>query len=93
MADLGSPRTLSADEATCLCVGDHNPNPHELHVHHIVPLAFGGPDVASNEMPLCPTTHSNVHRAIREFDRYGEFRSRWNAYTRDLARRAIEGRA
>ncbi len=37
----------------------------EFFVHHIHPVGMGGPDVASNRIALCPTTHANVHEVLR----------------------------
>lgn len=51
----------------CLCVMEHNPNPMELHLHHILPLYLGGDDVPKNLIPLCPTSHANVHELLREW--------------------------
>jgi hypothetical protein len=37
----------------------------ELHRHHVLPLASGGPDVAANLVWLCPTAHANAHELLR----------------------------
>lgn len=34
---------------------------HGVQVHHIVPRSEGGPDDASNAIPLCPNCHDEVH--------------------------------
>lgn len=34
-----------------------------LEVHHMIPLANGGPDVVSNAVGLCETCHGKLHRA------------------------------
>lgn len=35
-----------------------------LEVHHVVPLANGGPDTVSNAVALCPNCHRRVHYAV-----------------------------
>jgi hypothetical protein len=52
----------------CNCVTKHVPKALELHKHHVWPLGEGGPDVRSNLVILCPTTHSNVHRLWRLYE-------------------------
>lgn len=89
--------TLSADEADCLCVKSHSPLPQELEVHHILPLAWDGPDTKANRLPLCPTTHSNVHRLLRAYVKAKgmpswAIRSRYSVYARALAQRAWDER-
>ncbi len=84
---MTTPRTVDADDASCPCVADHNPNPHELHEHHIVPKAWGGPDTPENLVVVCPTTHANVHRLLREYVKAGctpplDVRRRYSASTR-----------
>jgi hypothetical protein len=53
------------EQRRCGCVADHNPEPQELHVHHIWPLGWRGPDDPANTAVLCPTTHANVHEYLR----------------------------
>ncbi len=50
---------------TCLCVYEHRPPVMEFFEHHIWPSGMGGPNVASNRIWLCPTTHANVHEILR----------------------------
>ena len=39
------------------------PDDHRmLHAHHVVPLASGGSDLASNVLVLCPNHHAYAHR-------------------------------
>ncbi len=80
---------------TCLCVRDHNPNPMELHIHHVHPLANGGSDTDENRVWLCPTAHVNVHELMRFWFRAGgrpawEIERRYSAFVRDLAQRGYE---
>lgn len=57
---------MSHDEGmTCRCLSDHRPEPMELTLHHVWPSGDGGPDVAENREPVCPTTHYNVHEMYR----------------------------
>jgi hypothetical protein len=67
--DGPTPRAVPVDaEGTwCPCVGDHNPNPVEDEIHHLVPLGrpFGGADVPANRRRLCGTAHGSVHVLLR----------------------------
>lgn len=55
----------------CVCVKNHVPEPRELHRHHVWPEGKGGPDIRGNLRWLCPTTHSNVHKLWREYEKAG----------------------
>lgn len=77
---------------SCPCVGDHNPNPTTFDEHHIVPLAWDGPDEDSNLIILCPTTHRNVHLLLNAWKREGgepawKFRQKFSPFVRELAER------
>lgn len=84
---------MSHDEGLeCRCVTRHVPEPQELQLHHIWPLYAGGPDTPENIIPLCPTSHANVHELIRHYDRHkGEppwpVCRRYSPFIRDLAER------
>lgn len=84
---------MSHDAAgLCSCVATHVPRPAELHIHHVVPLSWGGPDIATNETWLCPTAHVNVHELLAAYKRANglpawEVRRRFSAFTRALAER------
>lgn len=90
---VGDPATINLIDdpwAECVCVADHNPNAIQLHRHHILPLAWGGTDDPSNVVLLCPSTHANVHRLIREYANVGgvpswTLRRRFGWYARQLA--------
>lgn len=86
-----APRTAHDEGAVCICVVNHNPNPMELNIHHVQPLANGGADDDTNRVWLCPTAHVNVHELMRHWFRLGgpppaEIRMRFNSYIRELAR-------
>jgi hypothetical protein len=49
----------------------HRPLSHINHMHHVWPLAEGGPDVPGNRIVACPTGHYNVHELLRLHKRYG----------------------
>lgn len=49
-------RLLSRGSYGCPCARVHVPRPTRLLVHHILPLAWGGQDVDTNRVTLCPTT-------------------------------------
>lgn len=77
-------------EAVCECVADHNPNPMELHKHHIWPLYLGGPDTEDNIVWLCPTSHTNVHELLREWVKRDaappwDVQKRYSAFVHNLA--------
>ena len=92
-AAIGQPFTLDPVLHPCLCVTDHNPNPRLNHRHHIIPLAWGGPDTDDNTVSLCPTTHANLHAELQEWVRVGRpTYTSLHPYVRTLLRRAWEGR-
>lgn len=64
--------TMPFHETLCHCVEKHIPKPLEVHEHHVWPLGKGGPDLASNLLTLCPTTHANVHKLWRLYDSYAK---------------------
>jgi len=64
--EAGAVRTLQNQGVVCLCVKHHTPQPLELNVHHIWPLAMGGPNVADNQVTICPSTHSSTHSLLRQ---------------------------
>lgn len=45
----------------------HKPTNHLNHVHHVWPLAEGGPDIPDNKVVICPTGHANVHDLIDHY--------------------------
>ncbi len=76
----------------CKCVKRHSPSPVELHRHHVWPLSLGGPE-KGNEVWLCPTSHTDVHELIRNWQKYqGEppwsVRRHYGKYIRGLAEKA-----
>lgn len=74
-------------EHGCQCVVGHTPQPVELHLHHILPLDWGGREVEDNQIFLCPTTHDNIHLLLREYRR-ANGRPNWHVekYFGDYAR-------
>lgn len=81
--------------AQCHCVVNHNPNAVQLHVHHILPLAWGGLKERDNEVLVCPSTHDNIHRLLREYKK-ADGRPSWSieryfgSYAREMAADAWE---
>lgn len=59
----GEPVAIPGDE--CAVHGWHRPPVRETVLHHKWPKGMGGPDVMTNIVRVCPTGHSNIHRAIR----------------------------
>jgi hypothetical protein len=45
----------------------HKPTPHLNEVHHVWPLADGGPDIADNKVVVCPTGRSNINDLLQQF--------------------------
>lgn len=87
---MSTVRSAHDTDQTCECVSNHNPNPMELHRHHILPLADGGPRTPENEVRLCPTSHVNVHELYRAHVQYEgavpwEIRKRFSPYIREVA--------
>lgn len=71
---VGDPLTINRidhPDVSCACVADHNPNEVQLHRHHIWPLGWSGPNQTDNIVLLCPTTHANIHRLLREYAKAG----------------------
>lgn len=61
MTALGPP----AGGLRCALYRDHRPEPLRLVVHHIQPLAMGGPDVPANwTAPICDNCHYGIHRLL-----------------------------
>lgn len=54
-------------EKKCACVLFHNPAPAGLEAHHVWPLYLQGPDVRTNMVWICPTTHTNAHKILDTF--------------------------
>lgn len=88
---------LPAPYLMCQCVGKHIPKPMELHQHHVWPISEGGPDIKSNLVLLCPSTHANVHRLWRLYEEF-EGRPSWDIlkgyseYARYLVEKGRESR-
>lgn len=81
-----------AGAVRCACVADHAPEPIDVEIHHVVPLAWGGPDSAANRVNLCGNAHNNVHAFLRAYQRAGgtppwDVRRRFSPYIRALAAR------
>lgn len=94
-APVGAPRALDPDEHPCLCVQEHRPALRATHRHHVVPLAWGGPDTEANVVPLCPSGHDVVHGLHRAWTRAGERAAgpgRGNRFLFEVAARGWDGR-
>jgi hypothetical protein len=87
------PRLLDAASFPCACVVTHTPVVRRTHRHHILPLSWGGSDAPDNVIPLCPSTHDEVHLLLTAWTRDGEpsWRS-GNRHARRLAVRAWQER-
>jgi len=55
----------------CVCVSEHRPPTLEPQAHHLWPKYLGGPPHPQTLLGLCPTTHTNVHRALRAMVKAG----------------------
>jgi hypothetical protein len=60
---VGEPVSIPGDE--CSVHAYHWPPVRETVLHHRHPVGMGGPDVKANLVRICPSGHSNVHRAVR----------------------------
>ena len=84
------PLTINPDgPRQCRCVNRHVPTPLELHRHHVWPEGKNGPNIRGNLRWLCPTTHSNVHKLWREYEKVSgepvwEIRLKYSRYVRSL---------
>lgn len=82
----------------CAIHRDHSPNPQRTHLHHAVPKSFGGGDEPENIVPLCSTSHDNIHVLLALYVRTGgkpferiDLRT-FGYRERELAKRGWEGR-
>jgi len=57
---------VAQDVPFCACVGDHRPLVLEYEKHHLWPIGMGGPEHKATLLLLCPSTHSSVHRILRD---------------------------
>jgi hypothetical protein len=78
----------------CKCVTEHRPAVVGTDFHHVVPRAWGGPDVAENIVELCPTTHRSLHDLLRWAVRNQAWPPRavlyrYPRYVRQLGARAV----
>ncbi len=80
------------EDAPCACVRIHVPKPASSELHHPYPQyaqkARYGRVVEPRTVPLCGTSHNNVHEAIRRILRGEEFRL-GNRYQQALVDEAI----
>jgi len=65
--------------------------------HHILPRSWGGPDVASNRVEICPTSHRQIHRLLDAYVTAGakpaaSVLAMYNDLTRALAAQAWDQR-
>lgn len=75
----------------CRAHGFHSPRPNYSELHHILPMSWGGPDVADNRIAICPTGHANVHRLLDALRRGGDVDLRgWGPGERALGMRGFE---
>lgn len=81
---MTDPRLLDpAGERRCVCVITHSPQVDKLELerHHVWPLGKDGPDIKENLRWLCGSTHNQVHRLWRFFERYDGMPPNWIART------------
>lgn len=79
----------------CRCVTKHVPRAMELHRHHVWPVSEGGPDTPENQIILCPSTHSNIHRLWRLYEEHGgrppwEILRKYSEYARAIVEKGRE---
>lgn len=91
---LGEPVAIAFRAAPCRCVSRHHPQPRYNHMHHIIPLSWGGSDGPENLAALCPTSHENLHMTLRAWIKAGRpTKTKLTPFVLDLAMRAWDGRA
>lgn len=76
----------------CHCVSEHRPRIDELDRHHVRPLSWGGPDVKSNIIWLCPNAHRQVHLLLSLYKKHQgavtrEMKKDFSRFTQALAQR------
>lgn len=77
----------------CQCVKNHNPLPHTVQVHHVVPQSWlkkGAAPTTSETVPLCGTAHDSIHQLLNEYVHHNgrppwAVRRRFSPYLRQLA--------
>lgn len=79
-------------DQVCACVKTHNPKIEELDKHHIHPLGWGGLDVESNIVWVCPNAHRMIHILLRRYVTYSGnvpwfIQREFSPFTRSLAKR------
>jgi len=77
----------------CACVAKHSPTAYVTASHHVLPKAWNGQTVPSNLVPLCPNSHTAVHKLLDAYVKAGglpdwRLRQHYSAYVRALAGRA-----
>lgn len=85
---------------SCQCVHNHNPLPHTLQTHHVVPQAWirrGSAPSTSETVSLCGTAHDSVHDLLNEYVRNNGrpawvIRRQYSHYIRTLAEMAWENK-
>ena len=73
----------------------HSPEVASFDEHHAIPRYYGGPDIPSNIVVVCPTGHRNVHTLLRLFEMIGledVNQNTWGRSTWALAERGWKGR-
>lgn len=80
---------------SCQCVGKHIPKVMETEKHHIWPIGEGGPDIKENLLVLCPTTHSNIHKLWRIYEKVGgrpswEILKNYSEFAREVVEKGRE---
>jgi hypothetical protein len=58
-----------APNKVCTVHAAHRPHVSMPDVHHIWPKGWGGPDIPSNTVVVCPTGHRNVHELLNAWVR------------------------
>jgi hypothetical protein len=56
---------------SCQVHKTHQPRSHVNERHHIHPLGYHGPDVASNIVVVCATGHNSIHQLLEKMLKAG----------------------
>lgn len=70
------------------CAAHHHRMLVPIEVHHIWPVGYHGPDIASNKVAICANAHSDTHYLLEAMLRGHPYKSsEYGPVVRALARR------
>jgi hypothetical protein len=73
------------------CQAHHHRELVPIEVHHVWPLGYHGPDIASNKVPICCNAHSDTHYLLEDMLRGHPYDLReYGPAVRALARKGYD---